>query len=71
MRYRRTALKYRNQFLLEHDILELTQPRALDGVRFHREFCDARLGKLDRRNFIKIPPRLQRRLEYLLENPID
>lgn len=63
-------MAYKNQFLHEHELLELTQPRALHGIRFHREFCEPRMAPLKPEDFIRIPPRLKRRLEYILENPV-
>lgn len=63
-------MSYKNQFLLEHADLELQQPRALDGIRFHREFCEAQLTPLRQEDLITISPKSKRRLEYILENTI-
>lgn len=70
------AKVYRNQFLKEHRTLELLQPRALDGIKLHREFCNSIIGKkkpkspLEReKNLIELTPKEKRRLAYLLENP--
>lgn len=48
----------------------MLQPRALHGVRFHKEFCENVLVPISKDAFIKLNEREQFRLDVLLKNKI-
>ncbi|XP_076270577.1 uncharacterized protein LOC143202725 [Rhynchophorus ferrugineus] len=68
-RYRRAGAIQRAQFIKEIKQHELLQTKALDGVRIHREFCNAIIRQPRPESLIKLTERQKLKLEELLAEP--
>lgn len=66
-RYQKAGTKQRLQFLREIRTQEISQSKALNGVRIHRVFVNPVLAPPDPAEIIKLTPKQQFKLEHLLK----
>ncbi|XP_023029905.1 uncharacterized protein [Leptinotarsa decemlineata] len=68
-RYRRAGVKQRAQFIKEIKDHELLQTKALDGVRIHREFCNAIIRPPHPDEIIRLTESQKMKIEEILARP--
>ncbi|CAG9825346.1 unnamed protein product [Phaedon cochleariae] len=65
-RYRRAGVQQRSQFIKEIKDHELLQTKALDGVRIHREFCNAVIAPPRAEEIIRLTEKQKMKIEEIL-----
>lgn len=67
-RYQKAGAKQRRQFLSEIRMQEISQSRALNGVRIHRVFINPVITPAKPSEIIKLTPKQQFKLKQLLKD---
>lgn len=65
-RYHWAGVKQRKQFIKEIKDHELLQTKALDGVKIHREFCNAIITPPRADEIIKLTEKQKMRIEEIM-----
>ncbi|CAG9768229.1 unnamed protein product [Ceutorhynchus assimilis] len=68
-RYRKACAKQKAQFAEEIKMHAMFRARALDGVRIHREFCNAIISQIHPSEKITLTKKQEKRVRQLLTEP--